>query len=237
MVLDAPTDVILQRKGELTAEQVESERTAWREAVPHGVVLDSTKPPSVLADEVLAALRLPTRLYPPGIGHVVIPDRPRAQALCGTSLYGPSRPAARALHRAARLTLPLGSTRLLRRAAQEDIPLDVASWAELMDALGVGGVAVDRVALYRRTQEQRAGFSFLAIAGDEPTAFVRVNSPGIGAEVDALRRIPSVCADDLRLSRTTLRRRVGIVALRGLLTGSQRISRSRWSGAHIPDSR
>ncbi len=185
VVLDAPTAVIRSRKPELSSEAIDVERLAWTKVAARSVVLDSVDSPDALVDQVLAVLKLPTRRYPPGLGHVTVPEQ-RVYALPGTALYGPSRSRAVVLHRTARLVTALVGGRWLSQEDIAEFPLGGTGWTSLLAELTDRGIRVDCVASYRRTQSGRVGFSFLALADGEPSAFVRVNAVSIDREIDAL---------------------------------------------------
>jgi hypothetical protein len=131
LVLDAPGEVLVSRKQELPADELDRQRRAWLDpTIPEAekVVLDATKPlEQVLADAreaIVAHLerRAVARL---GAGWANLPGRaaprwwlprgPRAIALAGISVYQPVTLRGRLGWEAARALARVGGFRLLRR--------------------------------------------------------------------------------------------------------------------------
>lgn len=130
-VLDAPTEVLVSRKQELPAEELERQRRAWLElGIPGAekVVLDATKPlDQVVADAreaIVAHLerRAVARL---GAGWANLPSRtstrwwlprsPRPTAVTGVGVYQPVTAKGRAGWELARFLARAGGFRLLPR--------------------------------------------------------------------------------------------------------------------------
>jgi hypothetical protein len=181
VLLDAPPDAIHERKPELMPDEIRDEIARWRALDESVLRLDATESPDHLASVVMAHVRPRTKLvsYPPTLGHVLLPSRPRAATLAGSSLYAPSRRRAYLGHRIGRALIRVFGARWLPLASVGHLPLDAETWAALVESLRDNGLRFDEVALYTRTQEARGSLALLLIDGGVPRAFVRVGSPAV----------------------------------------------------------
>ena len=188
VLLEAPVPVLRGRKAEVSEEDLRRELRLWA-TVPGPVIrLDATRPPGRLAELIVDALALPHRAYPPARGNVVVPRRPRPVVRVGASLYGPSRRRGLLAHRAAQQAIrALGSGWL--PVVGPDRVVDPELWSELASELRRLGIQVEHVALYRRSQRGRSGFSLLAMDGDQATAFVKVGGDEIAREAEVLELV------------------------------------------------
>jgi hypothetical protein len=189
VLLDAPADTIHERKPELMPDEIRDEIARWRAFDESVLRLDATQSPDHLASVVMAHVRPRTEFvrYPPTLGHVLLPSRPRAATLAGSSLYAASRRRAYLGHRIGRALIQVLGASWLPPASAENLPLDAETWAALVESLRGNGLRFDEVALYTRTQRSRGSFALLAIDGGEAAAFVRVGSPeSIDKECHAL---------------------------------------------------
>ncbi len=180
-LLGAPPDVVHARKPELTIEEIAGEMARWKAALPGALVLDAMRTPGELADEMVGN-RAPIfedgfRRYPPGLGHVLIPTRPRSAGVHASSLYAATRFRAVAGHRVGRLLIAVAGTGWLPRASLEQEGVSEEQLAELLGTLRKHGVGIDALGIYTRTQAARNGFTFVTIGEDGPTSFVRVGEP------------------------------------------------------------
>jgi hypothetical protein len=132
LVLEAPAEVILERKSELTAKELERQRDAWKGVLPRGVprvFLDAQKPPGHVAEEGRESIvrvlekRAMARLGPgwatlPGArsSRWWIPRGPRAASLSVLSKNLPIAGSERRIWRTALRVAQLGASRLLPRA-------------------------------------------------------------------------------------------------------------------------
>ena len=184
ILLDAPPEAIHERKPELTPNEIRDEVARWRSIDQRMLRLDATQSPDHLAGVVMAHVRPRTEFvgYPPTLGHVLLPSRPRAATLAGSSLYAPSRRRAYVGHRIGRAVIQVFGSSWLPSVSVGRLPLDPETWAALVESLRHDGLWFDEVALYTRTQKARGNFALLLIDGGVPRAFVRVGSP---AELEA----------------------------------------------------
>lgn len=109
--------------------------------------------------------------------HIWVPRSSRRAAASGLALYSPCAPVVvmgqRALYAAVRV---LGPAVLPgRRGAWED-PVDHATWEDLLAQWADAYGSWNGVALYRRPQEGRSGFSVLLLRDGRGVGFVRVTS-------------------------------------------------------------
>ena len=179
ILLDAPPEAIHERKPELTPNEIRDEVARWRSIDQRMLRLDATQSPDHLAGVVMAHVRPRTEFvgYPPTLGHVLLPSRPRAATLAGSSLYAPSRRRAYVGHRIGRAVIQVFGSSWLPSVSVGRLPLDPETWAALVESLRHDGLWFDEVALYTRTQKARGNFALLLIDGGVPRAFVRVGSP------------------------------------------------------------
>lgn len=192
IVLDAPVPVLLARKDEVPASSLRQELRLWATCEKRHVRLDATQPSDRLATLVLDALVMPRRGYPPSRSNVIIPETPRSAAFAGTSLYGPTRRRGLALHRGGRLAIRVLGARWLPSVLPQEIPGELAWWSELLAEIRRKGIPIDQIALYRRAQINRTGFSFLTLEGCRPTAFVKIGGREVAHEVQVLELIALV---------------------------------------------
>lgn len=214
-VLDAPMAVIRDRKAELSAEEIESEREAWSSAI-HGprITLDSTLPSQSLADQVLHRLGAAEkwRKYPPLLGHVLIPARPRQAALAGSTLYTAARPRGLTAQRIGRGLIRTLGTRWLPTAKPSDMPFESGHREVISQLLADHGCRHDRIAIYTRSQASRVGYSVLALQGTTPVGFVRVAGTGeLDLECQALELLEAFGPASFRHPKLVGRSNAGLV--------------------------
>jgi thymidylate kinase len=187
VLLDAPPETIHERKPELMPDEIRDEIARWRAIDGSVLRLDATGSPDHLASVVMAHVCPRTEFvrYPPTLGHVLLPSRPRAVTLAGSSLYAATRRRAYLGHRIGRALIQVLGASWLPPASVDHLPLDAETWAALVESLRDDGLRFDDVALYTPTQEARGNFALLLIDGGVPRAFVRVGSPA-GLEAECL---------------------------------------------------
>jgi hypothetical protein len=97
VVLEAPPETIIERKGELGADEIVRQIAGWRRIPTRRVHLDARRPPDELAAEVVAHLDEAVReepvtwtALPPGRSpRWILPTRPRRLAWAGLAVYQP----------------------------------------------------------------------------------------------------------------------------------------------------
>lgn len=190
MVLQAPPELILSRKSELTLAELTAEAARWADISPRAVFLDASRPAEELAGSISGPRRaqFTLRKYPPLREHVLIPERPRMAAVAGSSLYSPSRTRGLLGHRLGRGLLRAVGTWWLPIADPGEVPLDETRWEALIELLHGQDVQFEVIALHTRSTSTRTGVTLLALAGAKPLAFVRVGAKGeLAMENEALR--------------------------------------------------
>lgn len=181
VLLEAPSEIINDRKSELTRDEIEYEAEAWRKSVPNTLRLDATLSPRTLAELVLTSGDVPTRFkaYPPGLGHVLLPAAPRKAALHASLLYTPVRRRGIVWHKGSRALLRAIGTAWLRSVPVQTLPLRPTDLNTLLTSLAADGTPVDSVAFHRRTQTARTSFSLVTLGSEGISAFVRVADPAV----------------------------------------------------------
>lgn len=111
----------------------------------------------------------------PGDGHIWAPaGAGRRAAAAGIAMHSPCRPtrvlAQRALYLAVRL---VGARAIPGRRAAWDPPLEDGTWLQLLDAWRDLTGPFDAIALYRRPQAARSGFSALLLRDGRGVGFAR----------------------------------------------------------------
>jgi thymidylate kinase len=180
VVLDAPSEVIHGRKAELSVDEIEDERRHWARIVGPTAILDARLTSAELADETLTRLALGSkfRRYPPGLGHVLIPAKPKAAALVGSTLYAATRTRGLLAHRVGRGMIRAVGTGWLPVASEAQVPFEEDHREALISFIRENGLNPDGSALYTRTQSERGGYSVLVLSDAKPIAFVRIGQPG-----------------------------------------------------------
>jgi thymidylate kinase len=178
VLLDAPAAVIHRRKQELALEEIESERIMWLNVPRRPYVVDSLRPPSELAAEIIRTVSLRTNFvkYPPRAGRVLVPRQPRQMTVAGTGLYAPCRPTVVAAHWAMRGLIGAVSGYWLAPVDLWERGVPTELWLELLAAISRDGLEAEAVAVHTRSPRMRKGFGLVTLNGGEVTAVVRVGS-------------------------------------------------------------
>ncbi|MFV2069617.1 MAG: phosphotransferase, partial [Pirellulales bacterium] len=204
VVLEAPAEVIRERKAELSVAEVEAEKLRWAQIRGRTLTLDATRPAAELADETLnhIAGSLEFRRYPPTLGHVLLPAGDRSAALVGSTLYTAARTRGLLAQRLGRGVLRAFGTSWLPTADPGDIPLLPEHREALVPLLADQGLRPESIALYTRTQEDRKGYSVLLIGDAKPVGFVRIGTPGeLDLECQALELVDTMGPKTFRYPR------------------------------------
>ena len=216
MVLDAPPEVIRERKAELSVTEIEAERRQWVGIRGRTRTLDATRPAEELADEMLnhIAGSVGFRRYPPTLGHVLLPAAPRSAALAGSTLYAAVRTRGLLAQRLGRGMLRAFGTSWLPTADPADVPLLPAHREALVVLLADHGLRPESIALYTRTQAARGGYAVLVISDTRPVGFVRVGTPSeLELECRALELLDIIRPKTFRHPRLLGRTSLGTVDL------------------------
>ena len=194
--LTAPRDLILTRKAELTADQIERELVEWTN-LPRArlrtfeTVGDAQEVArSVLAELQAGEARPPGhhKRFPPRWDHLLVPTSSRRAALAGLSLYTACRPGPLLVLRLVRVTVGLAGPRILPGPSVSWVPpLLPDVWADLLVRWRLEIGHFDDVAIYRPRQLSRTGFATLLLEQGKPMAFVKVRV-GQGANLENERR-------------------------------------------------
>lgn len=211
VLLEAPVQLIHQRKPELSPREIEAETHLLTLAIPDAVVMDATRDPAAIAEDVIRRARggRGFRKYPPLLGQVLLPAVPRSHALAGSTLYTPARTRGMAAQRVGRGLIRVFGTFWLEFASPQDIPLDAGLREGLLSFLSDHQIEPDTLAFHVRPQARRQGFAVLLITNGRTVGFVRVGSRGtLDVECQALelleRRETSVFRSARLIGRTAI---------------------------------
>ncbi len=179
VVLEAPAEVIRERKATLSVAEIEAERRQWARIRGRTLTIDATRPIEELAEETLNQIvgSVGFRRYPPTLGHVLLPAAPRSAALAGSTLYTAARTRGLLAQRLGRGMLRAFGTSWLPTADPIDVPLLPEHREALVVLLADHGLRPESIALYTRTQAARSGYAVLVINDARPVGFVRVGTP------------------------------------------------------------
>ncbi len=216
MVLDAPAEVIRERKAELSVAEIEAERRHWARIRGRMLTLDATRPAEELADETLnhIAGSVGFRRYPLRLGHVLLPATPRSAALAGSTLYTATRTRGLLAQRLGRGMLRAFGTFWLPTADPADVPLLPEHREALAVLLADHGLRPESIALCTRTQDDRSGYAVLVISDARPVGFVRVGTPSeLELECRALELLDIIGSKTFRHPRLLGRTSLGTVDL------------------------
>jgi thymidylate kinase len=216
VVLDAPSEVIHGRKAELSVDEIEDERRHWARIVGPTAILDARLTSAELADETLTRLALGSkfRRYPPGLGHVLIPAKPKAAALAGSTLYAATRTRGLLAHRVGRGMLRAFGTGWLPVACEAQVPFNEDHREALVSFIRENGLNPDGSALYTRTQSERGGYSVLVLSDAKPIAFVRIGQPGeLESECRALDLLDAFAPETFRYPKLIAKSTLGSLDL------------------------
>jgi hypothetical protein len=130
LILEAPENVLLERKRELPSDELLRQARAWRRILPRGVHklhLDASLPPEEVLRQAADALERGTGSRPPGSGWTSLPPRsqgrwvlprsPRAVAKSGLYVYYPVTLKGITGWNVARFAASVGAFRLLPKGA------------------------------------------------------------------------------------------------------------------------
>lgn len=172
VVLEGPPDVLMRRKDELAAAEIERQAAAWRRVPTRRLHLDARRSPDDLVDEIDAALgraivprryaRLPSRRD----ARWTVPSRPGRVARAGLAVYQPVTPLALVGWLAAREAARLGALRPLDGVAEPD---ELGRLRELVPAAAA-------IAIERRRADKAHGL--LLDADGRPIAMVKFAAGG-----------------------------------------------------------
>ncbi len=132
--------------------------------------------------------------YPPGQGHVLVPEAPASAAALGLTLYTASRPVPLMLQRATWVLARAGAMRLVPGVREQwNPPLDADVFAELSRQwrAAIGGARTE-FAVYRRPQGFRTGIVLLLCTPRRPM-LIRVRRDA--AELAAEKAISQAAAE------------------------------------------
>jgi hypothetical protein len=204
LVLAAAPDVILARKGELSASELERQRRAWRENLPGGVAavhLDTSPPPvevaartravALRAIEARAARRLGAgwaSLRHEGRTRWWIPRGPASLASEALSIYQPVTARGRVAWRVARLAAGAGAFRMSPRGEAPPRPV--------REALAPYMRAEETMAVGRSNHPGRYLAAIIDVCGDS-RAVAKVATDPVGTaalerEAEAIRAYGSL---------------------------------------------
>ena len=217
MVLDAPAEVIRERKAQLSVAEIEAERRQWARIPGRTLNLDATRPTEELAEETLNHIAggVTFRRYPPTLGHVLLPAAPRSAALAGSTLYTAARTRGLLAQRLGRGMLRAFGTSWLPTADPADVPLLPEHREALVVLLADHGLRPESIAVYTRTQDARSGgYAVLVISDARPVGFVRVGTPSeLELECRALELLDIIGPKTFRHPRLLGRTSLGTVDL------------------------
>ena len=216
LVLDAPAEVIRERKAELAVTEIEAERRQWARIRGRTLTLDATRPAEELADQMLNQIvgSVGFRRYPPTLGHVLLPAAPRSAALAGSTLYTPARTRGLLAQRLGRGMLRAFGTSWLPTADPADVPFQQGHREALVVLLADHGLQPESIALYTRTQAARSGYAVLVISDARPVGFVRIGTPSeVELECRALELLDIIGPKTFRHPRLLGRTSLGTVDL------------------------
>lgn len=216
VVLEAPSEVIYERKSELSLDEIDGERRQWSQVFGRKITLDARRTIAELCDETLARLGMGAqfRKYPPVHGHVLLPAASKAAALASSTLYTPGRSRGLLAQRVGRGLLRATGTVWLPMANPSEIPLNEENREALAALLAANDLQHDNIGLYTRRQDDRTGFSILIINGSKAVGFVRVGLPGeLDMECRALELLEIFSPLTFHYPRLLDRKRAGPVDL------------------------